>query len=686
VTAAVSQLSRRLTLEPDKKIAGRVLAIDDEAPVVETIARMLAIEGYEVDTALSGKDGIDLFKQKPYDMVLTDLRLGDLSGTDVLREVKAIHPQTSVIILTGYATTESAVEAIKLGASDYLTKPVRMSELMMSVRNQMSAVQLNSQINVLNKAVEEERDKLGRSLAELTLIKRLASRMMSALSYFDGLELILNFLVEEVKADVAVIYDLERRIGRLGAGSSANKNETVQLCDLINSRCKELSATANCSAESFEGGDKSASGDGASALKSFLSVPIYQEGRLFGLLVAGSRSDEKFGEKWGTFANQISQEASEFLSRVKRSVEAQQHWTSAIVEHTLDGLVVADIDKGQVLVNPVARSFLEIPLGKEPTQEMIEFKLGFRLADAQKEVKELSSKDNPRSTLVKHSDLVWRGQQVFVRLNISLLPGTGKTERSGLLIVMHDVTQERVVEEMKAKLMSNISHELRTPTAVLKEFISLILDGVAGELTSSQRQYIQIMQSNVERLSRLIENLLTLARSDSGGFSVILQPVDVVPLVETVVQSLTPKLAKKGMEISFDLPKDLPKVYADRDAVTQILTNLVENARKYSPENTDVTISTKVKGSRIEVAVTDQGYGIPAGEHEAIFKRFHRLVDKDDPRFQEGVGLGLSLVKDLVTRHGGDIWLTSEVGKGSTFYFSLQIADEEDEKRQFKRA
>lgn len=669
--------------EPTMKTPGygRVLAIDDEEPVVDAIARMLRAEGYFVETATSGASGVKLFEQGLHDLVLTDLRLGDMTGTEVLREVKKIHPKSAVIILTGYATTESAVEAIKLGANDYLTKPVRMSELSMAVRNQMAAVKLSEQIALLNEEVAAERDKLKRTVAELTLMKRLASRMMSALSYFEGFELILNFLVEEVKADVAVIYDLERRTARLSANSYANPTELQQLSEIVNWQAEAIAPGNTCSVGAFEATGDPVEGSEETSIASSLSVTLLQEGRPFALLVAASRSDRGFHHKWQDFANKIAQEASDFLSRVKRSVELQQHWTSAIVEHTIDGLVVMHLASDQFLVNPVARSFLGVPLGQELTLAMLEERLSLKLSEILEELNKPDENGALKRTIVRHADLLWRGQTLYVRLNFSRMQIGAASAGTDLLLVMQDVTQERNVEEMKAKLMSNISHELRTPTAVVKEFISLILDGVAGELSTAQKQYIQIMQSNVERLSRLIENLLTLARSDTGGFTIVLRPVELGAVIDTVAASLTPKLAKKGMKLVVDLPPAIPLIYADRDAVTQVLTNLVENARKYSPDNTMVTIKAAPKGSRVEIAVIDQGYGIPPEEHEAVFKRFHRLVDKNDPRFQEGVGLGLPLVKDLVTRHGGDIWLTSEVGKGSTFFVSLQVAQEDEEYR-----
>lgn len=663
------------------QVAGRILVIDDEEPVVEAIGRMLEVENYEVQTALNGVEGVELFKAGRHDLVLTDLRLGDIPGTEVLRQVKKIDPNVAVIILTGYATTESAVEAIKLGADDYLTKPVRMSELSMAVRNQISAVKLQERVRTLNEEVAGERDKLRKSVAEIGLLKRLASKMMSALNYLEGFELLVSFLVEEIDADIAAIYDLERGTLKLTTSAAPSKNELESLSALLNHYAKGLGYSTDIKPESFTGETACAIADPELELVSNIVLPVYLEGRLFALLVAASRNDPNFHKTWDEFARKIAAEASDFLLRVKRSVEHQQHWASAIVEHTLDGLVVIDASRQQFLVNPVARSILEIPAGKEPTREMVEDRLGLKLVDLTDELAKLKESADAKRTAVRHVELFWRGQQAYVRVNASSLPGDGKSDAGEMLLVLQDVTMERSVEEMKAKLMSNISHELRTPTAVVKEFISLILDGVAGDLSASQRQYIQIMQSNVERLSRLIENLLTLARSDTGGFTIILRPLELVPVIESVAQSLSVKLNQKRMTIELNLPHDLPLVYADRDALTQIITNIIENARKYSPNDTTVTVTAVGKGPRVEIAVADEGFGIPASEHEAIFKRFHRLVDKDDPRFQEGVGLGLPLVKDLVNRHGGDIWLTSEVGKGSTFFVSLQVAHEDEEFR-----
>lgn len=659
------------------KPAARILVIDDEETVARALTMMLSTEGYEVEAVYSGIEGIKAFKKGLHDIVLTDLHLGDIEGTDVLAEVKEVGSDCAVIIITGFATTESAVEAIRLGADDYLTKPVRMSELLMTVRNQLAALEMRKRIKALNAAIAEERDKLRKSVTELTLLRRIAGGMQTALSYIEGFDLILKSLVEEISADLAAIYIFERKKIRLHSATQPNIKELEYIANIINLKCGELFETElNLTRDDFEG----VNADDeiiAVKFKSSVAVPLYQDDREFGLLVAVSYKDKDFQAVWSDFIIQLSQGASEFLTRVRRSVESQRHATAAIVEHTQDGIAVINPESGEILMNPVARGLFDLSSGKKPTMNDFGKLFAINIQEIWTNLRKPHPEES-RSKTMMQSEITSQGQNLFLRLNLSILPGN-KGESDNLLLVIHDITQERSMEEMKTRLMSNISHELRTPTAIVKEFISLILDGVTGPLNDTLRQYIKIIQSNMDRLARLIENLLTLARSDRGGYSLVLQPIPVRPVIENVASSMVVRLQKKSIRITTRLPDELPLVYGDQDAVTQILTNLVENAYKYSPENTEVVVTAKDAGAKLEISVIDQGYGIPQEDIETIFKRFHRLVDHNDPRFQEGVGLGLPLVKDFVTRHGGDIWVNSEVGKGSTFAFTLQVVMDEPE-------
>jgi signal transduction histidine kinase/DNA-binding response OmpR family regulator len=663
----------------NEKLEGSILIIDDDPAMLEILAEMIKNEGFDTDKAYTGAEGIELYNKKLHNLVLTDLQIGDMTGIDVLKYIKGRNNYTKVIILSGFASTESAIEAIKLGACDYLTKPVRIVDLIKTVRTHLTAAKQNIQIGELNKAVAEERDKLRRSVAELMLLKRLAERMMSALSFDEGFELILKMLVEEIGADVAIIYDLATRNIRGNSSIKLSPIEIEQLATAMNSRGrKHLDRDIGCSIQALTSHFTISKNESGSKLHSIITVPLHHKGKPFCLLTVASRNDEDFERELSDFITKLAQDASDFLSRIKLSLERQQYHTAAIVENSADGIIVINPVSGDTMLNPVAHNILKLSQEEVPTPETIAKKLDYNFLEDWDELKARIHENIPKPVVSADREIIEQGYKSYYNYRISILPSSeGGADK--LLIVIHDNTKERSVEEMKNRLMSNITHEVRTPTAVVKEFTSLILDGVAGDLNDSQRQYMQLIQSNIERLARLIDNLLTLARADSGGFTIVLQPLSILTIIETVIASMTVKLDRKNISISQELPPELPLVFADKDAVTQILTNLIDNAFKYSPENTAIKVSAIEKGTRVQISVADHGYGIAPSDQKNIFTRFHRLVDQNDPRFQEGVGLGLALVKDFVARHGGDIWVESEVGVGSVFYFSLQVAQENEE-------
>lgn len=658
---------------PPESPRGRILVIDDDPVVPELFQKVLSSDGHNVDIALSGSDGLKMFKRvNAYDLVITDLHLGDASGLDVLKVIKEFSPRTEVIILTGYASTESATEALRLGADDYLVKPVRQVELLKTVRQRLAAQQLQDRVDELNRRVAEERDKLRRSVAELSILKAMAERMMQVMSYVGGFEVVLKVLVDEVSADAAVIYDLHQRSARLSARHSLSRDDLVWLSESIRNHSRRLLGyEVECAPNNFEGLPASAAPTPGTPFQSAAATPILQGDQPMGLLLAASRFNPDFESDWGEFLSQLSVSASRFLTGIRSWADRQRHFTASVVEHTLDGIIVLSPQTGDALINQAARKMLDLPpdagLEVDTLLNLLEFDLDAFKAKSGGAAPEVVTRSLERTV---------QDRRAFLQVTASRLPASGE-DGEMVLFVLHDVTRERAVEEMKNRLISNLTHEVRTPTAVIKEFMALILDGVSGELTPTQRQYLQVMHSNVERLSRLIDNLLTLARSETGGFAVVLQPTELRPLVLNVANSMDVKLRRKRINLNVTLPPELPLIYADPDAVTQVLTNLVDNAYKYSPEDTEVGISAEVRGNRVVIAVADQGYGIPRDRFDDIFKRFHRLVDENDPRFQEGVGLGLALVKDLVTRHGGEVWLESELGKGSTFYVSFLIAAED---------
>jgi two-component system phosphate regulon sensor histidine kinase PhoR len=241
----------------------------------------------------------------------------------------------------------------------------------------------------------------------------------------------------------------------------------------------------------------------------------------------------------------------------------------------------------------------------------------------------------------------------------------------GVVAIFNDITEIRSIERMKTAFVSTVSHELRTPLTSIKGFISTLLADEDGDYydQETQREFYHIIDMECDRLTRLISDLLNVSRIESGhALDLNPKPVNLAQLIEKVVtvqRSYTDK-----HEFVVDIGPGLPLIVADEDKVDQILTNLTNNAIKYSPRGGRIKISAAANGGAARVSISDEGMGIPKEHLPKVFDRFHR-VDNRDTREVGGTGIGLYLVKHLVEAHGGRIWVESEVGKGSVFTFDL---------------
>jgi PAS domain S-box-containing protein len=242
----------------------------------------------------------------------------------------------------------------------------------------------------------------------------------------------------------------------------------------------------------------------------------------------------------------------------------------------------------------------------------------------------------------------------------------------GTVMIFNDITEIRNLERMKSAFVATVSHELRTPLTAIKGFIStLLMDSEDAFTPEERREFYSIIDQETDRLTRLINDLLNIARIEAGeSLKPVYKQVDFYTLSKKVV--MIQQQATSKHTIIHDVPPGLPKIIADEDKVDQILTNLLSNAIKYSPNGGEIRVKAwEEDADHIIFYVSDQGIGIPKEHLTKVFEKFHR-VDNSDTRKQYGTGLGLYLVKHLVeVIHGGQIWVESEVGVGSTFYVRL---------------
>jgi two-component system phosphate regulon sensor histidine kinase PhoR len=248
----------------------------------------------------------------------------------------------------------------------------------------------------------------------------------------------------------------------------------------------------------------------------------------------------------------------------------------------------------------------------------------------------------------------------------------GGADRMGTLLVLHDVTELRRLERARQEFVANASHELRTPLTAIRGYVETLLEGAVDD-SGRARPFLEVVARHAERMSRLVDDLLDLSNIESGR----LQPErHAVPLDEVARQvfALQQEAAsKKGITFRLEIPPDLPPALADRDRLQQILINLVDNAIKFTSAGQVTLSAQKASSSHLEVVVTDTGTGISSTDLPRVTERFYR-VDRARSRELGGTGLGLSIVKHLVHAHGGEFYIESELGKGTTVRFTLPIA------------
>ncbi|MDT4897410.1 MAG: hypothetical protein QOH25_2487 [Acidobacteriota bacterium] len=239
-----------------------------------------------------------------------------------------------------------------------------------------------------------------------------------------------------------------------------------------------------------------------------------------------------------------------------------------------------------------------------------------------------------------------------------------------LAVTVRDVTRIKEYEKLKSDMISLMSHELRTPITSINGFAELLMNDET--IPAESREFLSIINSESQRLSRMINTFLTVTQLEAADKQEVLKiPLRLDDVVHETLASLQPVAKKKRIRLIEQPSQRLPPVAADRSLITQVVTNLVGNAIKYSPERTSVTVSTALEADTVRLCVEDRGYGIPPESVDRVWEKFYRVARDGQEKDEESTGLGLSFVREVVEQHGGTVTLETEVGRGSKFSFTL---------------
>ena len=360
----------------------------------------------------------------------------------------------------------------------------------------------------------------------------------------------------------------------------------------------------------------------------------------------------------------LNQLASRLQDRIL-ALESERAKVSAILDSMVEGVIALD-PQGKILVtNPSACRILDLIDEKVEGQSLLEVVRNKELADLVNWCQTLNAAERYR----KEVDLHTPNRRV---LEVNAMPLPLSHQVRGIVLVLHDITELRRLEQVRAEFVANVSHELRTPLTAINGYLETLLDESPIE-PSTHRRFLEIAHVHAERLGRLIDDLLSLSNIETGKVILHQSEVNLSNIVQEVVAMFEKDATKKGVTF-MDRVDPLICVYADRDRLSQILVNLVDNAVKYTSAQGQVQFSAAPQGGdQIGFYVQDTGQGIPAQDLPRITERFYR-VDKARSRDLGGTGLGLAIVKHLVQLHSGTLAIESEVGKGTTIHLTLPKA------------
>jgi len=361
------------------------------------------------------------------------------------------------------------------------------------------------------------------------------------------------------------------------------------------------------------------------------------------------------------------------LNKALRAVEQLHQERDLMISSMSEGVAMLDRNCRVSYVNHVGRELLCIAEDETITDQLFSEKL------LQAGLGEVISVCKQSQTMVCKEIISKERNNLVIRCSACPV-SDDKGELRGMVLILRDITKEKAVDRMKSEFISTVSHELRTPLAITKEGLNLILDGIAGEISQKQKTILNASRDNIDRLTRLINDLLDISKIEAGRVELRKELVSINQLINKVVADFQMKAEAKGIELRTSLPDAEVKLYLDPDRMIQVFTNLISNAIRFTRQGYVEVVLKELDGS-VECAVNDTGSGIAKEDLPRVFGKFEQFSRTYGPG-EKGTGLGLALSKNFVEMHNGRIWVESELGKGTRFIFVLPKHSKEEALRQ----
>ncbi len=404
------------------------------------------------------------------------------------------------------------------------------------------------------------------------------------------------------------------------------------------------------------------------SVQSLMVTPMWASGEIIGTINVDDVKPDAFGPAQEQLLNIAATQVGIAIenARLFSKISTERQQMQAIIQNMADGLLVTDKEGSVITCNPALAMMLglSIPniLQKTPITAPTALKQILDIKPIRGQTgmltREVTIETIPPKTLQVYSTRMEVGDELI-----------------GEVRVVHDVTKERDLDQLKSDFMSTISHELRTPLFSIQGFVQILLEDDDTLDAELRREFLTTIQTQSVQLSEMVNNLLDMARFDEGRMELVKADVDMAHLLSQTSKKLVGFAHQQNINLYEDIPPVFPIIIGDVERLEQVLTNLIGNAIKFTPEGGQVHIRAKTIEGQIAVEVQDNGIGIPPNDLDQIFSRYYQVSDQNKPS-TKGSGLGLHIAKKIVEEHDGKIWAESVVGEGSTFHFTIPIPKE----------
>ncbi|PNJ95048.1 transcriptional regulator [Cylindrospermopsis raciborskii C04] len=658
----------------------KILVVDDDLKTLELLQVLLTPWGLEIITLNHPGKFWETWEKIQPDMLILDIEMPTMSGIELCKMIRS-HDQgreVPILFLTVHSNVEIVNQVFSVGADDFVSKPIIISELFNRILNRLERVRLvkimernryakTNQINENNKFIVESYHNLVEVYPEAILI---VSQDDLVFVNSAAVRLLRVNSVEELlgKKFLEFVHPQHREEIEENLKSLKTSQTLIPLHEV-----KFLQADGQIIYVEMVG-----------AFLNYQNQPAAQivardiTRRKQTELALHKTKDElelRVNERTAELIN-VNRQLQSQLDEQKRTQDAlriSENRFEAILSIADDAIISIDINQQITLFNQGAEKIFGYSAG-EVLGQKLDLLLPTRFAQEHRNHVYKFGKSSA------HARRMGERQEIFgCRKDGSEFPAEASISKLDLgqesvyTVILRDITERKQVEKMKDEFVSVVSHELRTPLTSIHGSLGMLTSGLLSSTSEQGKRLLQIATDSTERLVRLINDILDIERIESGKVKMERENCDLRDLINSAINIMQPLADKAGVSLSIHNSNSSSiQLWADPDRIIQTLTNLFSNAIKFSEPGSTVYLMTELQKDQVLVTVQDTGRGIPEDKLESIFERFQQ-VDSSDSRNHDGTGLGLAICKSIVQQHGGKIWVKSILDEGSSFYFTLPI-------------